>query len=195
MQSLKLACALVLALAAAPVAAQQSAPNAAPNAAGPAVPTSRVDAAPGQTYRIAEHGDWNLQCVRLENVAFDPCEIHQVLFNEDGAPTAEISLFPVERDGVAAGANMMTPLETLLPRGLTLEVPGQEAIVYNFLFCNRQGCVVQTALNDEQVASMRAGDAAKVTLFPAAAPKTPVELSVSLSGFTAAYKALMDLPR
>ena len=188
------ACALALTLAALPVSAQQTAPNAAPNAARQ-IPTSRVDAAPGQTYRIAEHGDWALQCVRLENVAFDPCEIHQILLNTDGAATAEISLFPVKDDQVAAALSVMTPLETFLPTGLQLQVPGRDTATFPFQFCNRQGCVVQTGLKAEVVDALRAGDAAKVVIRPAAARTETVELTVSLSGFTAAMKALTDLPQ
>ena len=44
----------------------------------------------------------------------------------------------------------------------------------------------------DEVAGFRKGAAAKIIIVPAAAPEDTVELTLSLSGFTAGYNALLE---
>lgn len=155
-----------------------------------ALPLSRADAQPGQAYQLGSYGDWEVRCLRLESAEGDPCEMHQLLRGPEGNATAEINLFLLDRDDVPAGATIVTPLETLLPRGLRVSIDGDEAKTYPFQLCNRQGCVAQIGFTPDELAAMRAGTRAEVVIHPAAAPDTPVPLTVSLSGFTAAQEAL-----
>lgn len=165
-------------------------------AAGPTLaqedvlPRSRADAQPGQAYQLGRFGDWDVRCLRVEAAEGDPCEMHQLLRGPEGNATAEINLFLLDRDDVPAGATIVTPLETLLPRGLRFSVDGGEAKTYPFQLCNRQGCVAQIGFTADEVATMRAGTRADVVIHPAAAPDTAVPLSISLSGFTAAEETL-----
>ncbi|WP_424990127.1 invasion associated locus B family protein [Fluviibacterium sp. S390] len=198
MRNFLIAGALSTLIAALPATAQQTAPNAAPNAAqatAAALPQSRADAQPNQTYEIATHGDWSLRCIRLEQVAFDPCEIQQTLLNPEGNPTADFSLFPVDNPELTAGATVITPLETLLTRRVSFSADGGEAVTYPFQFCNRQGCIAQLGLNEAEIARMRSGSNGEIAIYPMVAPDNRISLTVSLSGFTAAYNELMALPR
>ncbi len=108
---------------------------------------------------------------------------------------AEFNLFQLPQDGqIIAGANIVVPLETFLPDGLTLAVDGENAREYPFRFCNRAGCVARIGLTPDEVAEMQAGAAGSMRIVPAAAPDTEVVLTISLTGFTAAYAAITPLP-
>jgi invasion protein IalB len=154
------------------------------------LPGSRADAQPGQAYELGVFGDWSVRCLHTGAQESDPCEMHQLLAGPDGSPTAEVNLFPVDRGEVVAGASIVTPLETLLTQNLRLSIDGGEVKVYPFTLCSRQGCVAQVGFLASELEAMKSGSAAQVTIVPAQAAETAVNLRVSLSGFTAAFEAV-----
>lgn len=81
----------------------------------------------------------------------------------------------------------MVPLETLLPAQLSLSIDGGPSKRYQYAFCNPIGCVAQIGLTEEEIALMKKGKEAKVSLVPAPAPDQRIDLTLSLKGFTAAY--------
>lgn len=145
----------------------------------------------GQTYLQKVEGDWEIRCKKTADGA-DPCLIYQLLKDGTGNAVAEITIFGLP-DGqqAVAGATVVAPLETLLTRQLGLAIDGAEAKVYPFAFCTRDGCVARLGLTAEEVAAMKKGAVAKVTIYPAAAPDTAVVLDVSLKGVTAGVDAVM----
>jgi len=144
----------------------------------------------GQPYIREEHGDWALRCLKSEEGQSDPCQLYQLLSDDDGNSVAEISLFPLPEGGrAAAGATIVVPLETLLTQQLTLSVDGGEARRYPFTFCNTAGCVARIGLTTAEIDQFRRGNAATLRMVPAAAPDEAVVLKVSLTGFTAGYAA------
>lgn len=169
-------------------------PAPAAPAAAPAVPTTREQAALGQKYDVATYSDWRLRCLHIEGDV-DPCELHQLLLDKNGVRTAEFNIFPLNQQGVAAGVTVMTPLETLLTRNVSLAVDAGAPKMYPFAFCTKVGCIAQMGITEDELKGFRAGQGATVTIVPAAAPTQQVPLSLSLKGFTAAYKALTDRPQ
>jgi invasion protein IalB len=170
----------------------QPAPTDAPAAELPATPEALRQ---GENYVKEVFTDWTLRCVTVDQVE-DPCEVHQLLEDEGGVKTAEINIFPLPAGGqVPAGATIVTPLNTLLTQGVSFQIDNGEARRYPFAFCNRIGCVSQIGMSEADLEALRRGKAAKVTIYPLAAPDRAVELPVSLSGFTAAFKALSELPQ
>ncbi|MEM8537272.1 MAG: invasion associated locus B family protein, partial [Pseudomonadota bacterium] len=142
----------------------------------------------GEPYIREEFGDWALRCIRAEDGQPDPCNLYQLLLNDEGVAVAEFTLFPLPEGGrAAAGANIVVPLETLLTQQLTLAVDGANARRYPFTFCNRGGCVARIGLTADEVEEFKRGATATVRLVPAAAPTEEVVLDVSLSGFTAGF--------
>ncbi|MBB5721466.1 invasion protein IalB [Loktanella ponticola] len=157
------------------------------NAEAPTV----ADLAIGQPYVRGESGDWLFRCLKAEEGTDDPCQLYQLLKDSSGNSVAEISLFPLAGSGrAAAGATIVAPLETLLTQQLTVAVDGGAARRYPFTFCNTAGCVARVGFTAEEVAQFKRGNAATITMVPAAAPDETVELAVSLSGFTAGYDEL-----
>lgn len=142
----------------------------------------------GQPYIREEFSDWAIRCMRAPEGNPDPCQLYQLLQDEDGNNVAEISVFPLEDGGqAAAGATIVAPLETLLTENLTLSVDGGSARTYPFTFCNRAGCVARVGFTQEEVNQFKRGVEAQIRMVPAAAPDQEVTLDISLSGFTDAY--------
>jgi invasion protein IalB len=152
--------------------------------------TSADEDAVGRTYVKEAFADWELRCIRTEN-GNDPCQLYQLLSDQNDNPVAEINLFTVSGGGDAvAGANIITPLETLLTASLRLAVDGGNSKVYPFAFCRRIGCFARVGLTQAEIDQFQKGVEGKILIVPAAAPDQQVILSVSLAGFTAGWKAL-----
>ncbi len=190
------------------VDAQVEAPTlpAADGAAAPADSTSGSDLSlgqpvdgagaaptdgPGSIYVASTHESWELRCLRAEDGS-DPCQLYQLLKDQDGNSVAEISMFPLPAGQAAAvGATFAAPLETLLTEALRIQVDAKTAKVYPFTWCAQDGCVARIGLTGEEVASFKAGNAATATIVPVVAPDKKVILTISLKGFTAGYDALV----
>jgi invasion protein IalB len=149
-------------------------------------------AAMGEYYVKGTYGDWTLRCLKTEQPQ-DLCQLFQLMHTPDGVPVAEYNLNPIQSDGrVVAGANVITPLETLLTQQLTIQIDDENAKIYPFAFCVQMGCVARIGLTQDDLDSYRAGAQATITMFPAAAPTQPERLILSLKGFTSGHAALMD---
>lgn len=144
----------------------------------------------GQPYVAEEHGAWQLRCVTTQQEQ-DPCQLYQLLSDQNGASVAEITVFPLpEGSQAVAGATIITPLETLLTEQLLLQVDGGQGKQYPFTFCTQAGCFARIGLVADDLSAFRAGSEARIRIVPAAAPDQQVVLTISLSGFTAGYNAL-----
>lgn len=160
-----------------------------------AAPATIEDLAPGQPYIRGESGDWLFRCLKSPEGEVDPCQLYQLLQDAEGNNVAEISIFPLPDSGrAAAGATVVAPLETLLTQQLTLSVDGGAARRYPFTFCNTAGCVARVGFTEDEVNQFKRGNSATLRMVPAAAPDQEVVLTVSLSGFTAGYDGLIEIP-
>jgi invasion protein IalB len=145
----------------------------------------------GQTYIAEEHGDWQLRCVKSD-AGKDPCQLYQLLRDGKGNSVAEFSIFDLPAgQQAAAGATVVTPLETLLTAELRLRVDEGQTRRYPYSFCSQIGCFARIGFTQAEVDAFKAGIAGTVAIVPAAAPDEVVQLSVSLKGFTAGWNALV----
>ncbi|NND41761.1 MAG: invasion associated locus B family protein [Silicimonas sp.] len=145
----------------------------------------------GQTYVAEVIEDWQVRCVKTEE-GKDPCQLYQLLKDGDGNSVAEFSIFNLpEGQEAVAGATIITPLETLLTADLRLAVDAGQARRYPYSFCSQIGCFARVGFTQGEIDALKRGNAANVTIVPAAAPNETVGLSVSLSGFTAGWNALL----
>ena len=146
----------------------------------------------GESYTGNTHGDWDIVCMRMPD-AEDPCQMYQLLRDAEGNATAEITLFPLPPgQEAAAGATILTPLETLLTAQLVMQIDDGEPRRYPFTFCAAVGCIARVGFTSEEVDAFRRGAVATWSLVPVAAPDQVVELSMSLIGFTAAFNELSE---
>jgi len=194
------ALALILALAALPIAAQtaEEAPAEAPVAADAAtadglsmgLEVSESDL--GDTYVAGTFESWEQRCVRTPS-GIDPCQLYILLKDGEGNNVAEFTMFslPKGSEGPAvAGATFIAPLETLLTAGMTLQIDAGTAKAYPFTFCTQIGCIARLGFTADEVAQMKKGANAKITIVPFVAPNEKVELAISLKGFTAGLAAV-----
>lgn len=142
-----------------------------------------------EPYVKQEHGSWKLQCLPVEE-GEEPCQLYQLLQDDQGTDVAEIAIFRLPAGGQAvAGATVTVPLETLLTAQLTIAVDGGKGKRYPFSFCSPVGCYARIGLTETDVAAFKKGAKASVSLVPAPAPDQRVTLDMSLTGFTAGYNA------
>lgn len=204
-----LAVMLALGLGSAALAQDASTPPAAPATGTPATeapaaqaPAADAPAAPaagqpdpngvGAPYVKETFDAWSLQCIRTED-GNDPCQIYQLLKDQAGNSVADISIQNLpEGQKAAAGATIMTPLETDLSQNILMAVDTAEPKVYPFRFCARVGCFVQAGFTTAELDGLRKGNKVVLSLAPMAAPQQKVSLDMSLKGFTAAYEAMVE---
>ncbi|WP_322865856.1 invasion associated locus B family protein [Aquicoccus sp. G2-2] len=142
-----------------------------------------------EAYTKAEYGNWKLQCFKVEE-GDEPCQLYQLLKDDQGTDVAEVALFRLAGSGKAvAGATVTVPLETLLTAQLTVAVDGAKGKRYPFSFCAPVGCYARIGFTEQDIAAFKKGASATITLRPAPAPDQEVTLKMSLDGFTAGYDA------
>lgn len=148
----------------------------------------------GQTFLVKKYDAWNHLCTKVSEGP-DACHIFQSITDDKGNPVAEISLFKLPEGGVAeAGATIITPLRTLLTANLVMTIDGGQPKQYPFNWCENIGCVARIGFTGVELASLKAGTNAILTLRSAENPSVPVNLGLSLKGFTAAYEAANAKP-
>lgn len=147
--------------------------------------------APGSIYVAASFEGWEQRCVRSANAGQDACQLYQLLKDSKGTEVAEITLLglPAGQDA-AAGATVIAPLETLLTSGLTLQIDAAKAKSYPFAWCSQVGCVARIGFTADELAALKKGNKATITIVPAVSPTEKVLLDVSLKGFTAGLTAV-----
>lgn len=169
--------------------AQVESPAAPADPQAPAAPAEAER--PGQPYVAETHGDWSLRCMRVAEGEAEPCQLYQLLEDSEGNAVAEVTVLPLAAEAqAAAGVTVVVPLETLLIEQLSLSIDGGQTARYPFSFCNRAGCVARFGLSDQQLGAFKGGRAGRLRIVPAAAPEQEVRLDMSLSGFTAGFKAV-----
>ena len=141
----------------------------------------------GEPYLGEKFGDWSLKCIRTED-GNDPCEMTQLLLNDQGQPMSEVSLFRIhEGKGAVAGANIIVPLETLLTTPMIVTFEEGTRKQYPYTFCNAIGCVARIGLTETEIDLMKKGAVAQITVVHISRPKQPITFDMSLKGFTKAY--------
>jgi invasion protein IalB len=169
---------MALAQAADTDAATETAPEATPE--------------PGEPYLVATHRDWEILCTRFEAGGAEVCEMYQLLTDESESPIAEISIaaLPAGQD-VVAGATITTPLETFLPAGIGWSIgDAEEMRIEGFRMCAVIGCIARIGFSAAEVEAMKTGSHGNITIAPFVAIDQPVDIRVSLLGFTAALDDL-----
>lgn len=169
--------------------------GAAADSSVPSLSMGVDERVPGRPYVKETHGDWELRCVRAQNDD-EICQLYQLMKDGEGNSVAEFNIFPLPPGGQAvAGANIVTPLETLLTEPLRLAVDGGQSKRYPYSFCSQVGCFSRIGLTADEVAGFRKGVAATITIVPAGAADQTVQLKLSLSGFTAGFNSLSEIEK
>jgi len=164
------------------------APTPAPAPAPETPPTPAVERTGGVPDTVVnQFNDWEQRCVGDT----EECILFQVANNDLGRPAAEFSLIKLASGSNAvAGITAVFPLGVILPEGVVFRVDQGRAQQFQYSFCIESGCVARFGLNQGQIDSMKAGANLTLTVAAINVQENPITLTISLSGFTAAYAAL-----
>ncbi|MCM2561065.1 invasion associated locus B family protein [Lutimaribacter sp. EGI FJ00015] len=207
----------VLALLAMPLAAQAQDTDDAGDETAPAMPQTQSDIGgaiapqgsdlamsedmndpegPGTPYLREEVEDWALECIRVPEGEDEPCQLFQSLTDENDNLVSNVRIFKLpEGQRAAGGALVAVPLETLLTAQLTIKVDDGQAKRYPFAVCDPLGCYARIGFTAEEINAFKRGVKATVTIVPFVSPDTPINLDMSLKGFTAAYDKATVMPQ
>ncbi len=171
-----------------PADAPDEQPAEAPDTANPVDQAFPVGGAPTEPEFTTEvFGDWELRCTADNS----ECFLYQLVTNEAGDPVSEITVIALPPGGEAVtGATVVTPLGTLLTAGVRFRVDGGEIRQYPFSWCLRSGCFARFGFDANGLAGLKNGNVAHMILAAIDIPDQPINLQVSLKGFTAGYNAL-----
>ena len=146
---------------------------------------------PGEIYLAGNKGDWNVRCITGNTGEIDKCEIQQLLFLNGNSPIADISIFKLpEGEPAVAAANVMVPLETLLTKKFRFAFSEGSVKEFPYSFCNQNGCLVRMGLLEEDIEAMKKGSSSELSITHISSPDASINLSLSLSGFTAAFNTI-----
>ena len=160
------------------------------DAAFPVEPAASIE--DGAEFIKETHGDWQINCIRQAGV--DNCSLYQLLKDENGNPTAEITILTLPKGSKAqAGVTLVTPLGTLLTAQAALRVDNGKVRRYPYSWCDRGGCYARFGLTSADIAGFKRGAGATLSLVAIAAADKPLTLPMSLTGFTAGWNALNAL--
>lgn len=139
----------------------------------------------------ATHGAWDIVCATAQA---DRCVMRQIGKNAGGEMVIDVRIRKLEgvttQDGKTfpAAIQITTPLGTILRAGVTVKVDAGEPRTGAFEVCLPSGCILRDPMSEEFLASLKAGKTANMT-FNLLQSGT-VNVSISLKGFTKAFKAL-----
>ncbi len=174
---------------AAPAAPAVEAPSAdAPAVEVPAAPAAEAPAAPAQPeVTVTKQGDWEVGCL----AGTTNCEMQQVALDQTGNPVILVRLVKLPAGNEAQALMIFnTPLGTLLPPGLSFQIDSAQAAALPFEWCVQEGCIVRLGLREPEIAAMKRGQGVKMQVTSIADVNAPVDLTLSLTGFTAAFDGL-----
>jgi len=136
---------------------------------------------------VARIGDWQIRCV--EDGA--NCQMFQTAQDGEGNNVVSVRMQALPEGSAAQlGVVMVSPLLTLLPRGISVAVDDGVPAAYPFSWCDQQGCYARFGLTPTQVDAFKAGSAANIDIFAITSTDTAVRATLSLSGFTDAVTDL-----
>lgn len=205
--SLLAAAGIISALATAGMAQQKVSP-VSPKQFGPRVNAPK-GAAPNRPkpQLIAENGKWKVQCesrpARKDAKGKDipaqkVCAMVQIS-RDKKRPQIALSLIMRQQkqgDRLATMMQIMAPIGVFLPTGIALEIDGAAVGRVPFVRCLPQTraapglCTATAEAQKATLAKMKAGQAANFIIYEA--PGAAIKMPISLDGFTASYKALLD---
>lgn len=134
--------------------------------------------------QVKRVGDWLVRCFPVQNPS--PCDIFQEMSNPDTRQrvvSLSIAYVPsMDRHAM----QIAVPLEVALQRGLTIQTNSFTSPVFKYRRCDRTGCYVELAVDNNLVASLsKSAQDAKINVV-ADGGKT-YALNFSLKGFAAAH--------
>jgi invasion protein IalB len=139
------------------------------------------------------HGAWEVVCIA--NSDPEQCRLRQIGKTADGKTALVVYIGKLDGVKTQAGENVpaairiTTPLGTILRKGLKVRIDSGEPQTAMYEVCLPNGCIVSDAISDKYLAQLKAGANAKMS-FDVLQQEETLNVTISLKGFTRAFKAL-----
>lgn len=145
----------------------------------------------GEGYLREKQEEWEIRCIKAEDPAEEECRLFNLLADSDGNPIAQIDMQALPKGGKAvAGIDIATPLGSLLTAQVVMKIDAGKAKRYPYTWCDTNGCYARFGMTQAEIDAMKRGAKANVIIVSVAAPDQPLNLDLSLAGFTAAWTAI-----
>jgi invasion protein IalB len=155
-------------------------------AQAPAAPA----APPKPDVKVVE--DWTVRCYPVQSIS--PCDMYQ---EQGNAQTQQRVLSVSIAFAPSVNRHLLVinvPLEVAIPKGVVMQTDTYTSPVLKYRMCNREGCFVQTAVDNSLVEALaRASGKGKINLVGDDGRK--VALPFSLKGFSAAHDDMVSQAR
>ncbi len=133
------------------------------------------------------HGAWQIRCDNKSGPGVDICALMQSVTAKNN-PNIGITVILQKHKNNKTILRVQAPLGVLLPGGLGLTVDGKKLGRTTFLRCLPSGCLADVPLEKKILKLFKSGKKATFVVFET--PNKGIGLPVSLTGFTAGFKAL-----
>ena len=133
--------------------------------------------------------DWKTQCTDNnadKNVL--GCHIFQNLVSRDGEHRVLHIAIGYVRGRNDPAAIITLPLGIALPPGINVSVDGKNPKKFPYQACFKTGCQAGFPVDSEMLSSFRSGNKAIIKIYDLS--HEPIDIPVSLSGFSAAINAI-----
>lgn len=145
----------------------------------------------GEGYLRDKHSNWEVRCIKGEVVEEEECRLFNLLSDEEGNSIAQMDMQALPKGGKAvAGVDIATPLGSMLTAQVVMKIDAGKAKRYPYTWCDTNGCYARFGMTQGEIDAMKRGAKATVIIVSVAAPEQPLNLDLSLSGFTAAWTAI-----
>ena len=145
----------------------------------------------GEGYLREKQEAWEVRCIKAPEGETEECRLFNILPDAEGNNIAQIDMQALPKGGKAvAGVDIATPLGSMLTSQVVLKIDAGKAKRYPYTWCDRQGCYARFGMTQGEIDAMKRGAKATVIVVSVAAPDQPLNLDLSLAGFTAAWNTI-----
>ena len=132
-------------------------------------------------------GSWTLRCASASNTQSDCMMFQNLVLKTGGQPVLQFGIGIAPDDGRST-VLVSLPLGIALPPGITIRIDEGTAATFPVERCEPDGCRAGMKLRDSTVKQLSQGQKLHVTFHDGA--RKPINVSLSLDGFSVAYQAL-----
>ena len=135
----------------------------------------------------ARHGAWTVMCDTPPGAPSEQCGALQEVVSEE-RPDLGLTVLAFETaDGAARVLRVVAPLNVFLPRGLGLDIDGEDLGRAVFVRCVREGCQAEVVMDDALIERFSSGTNATFVIFQT--PEAGTGFPLELDGFAEAFAA------
>ncbi|PCI55882.1 MAG: hypothetical protein COB36_03535 [Alphaproteobacteria bacterium] len=133
---------------------------------------------------------WTYACWHDDGGEGKLCALSQKITDDNGISALQAKISLIERDGeILPRLQVVVPLGTFLPLGLSVHLKPQEPFTVPFQFCNQEGCFINLDLADDVVQMLTQSQTLDISYRQES--RESMKYSIGLTGFSDALYYLI----